>query len=72
MKTTLKRISAAIIVLLILCTLGVALRAQTDNQSDTGDPLQPLAPGDIPETAAFFRLSDYLEYGGSLGRHGRS
>lgn len=67
MKTTLKRITAATIALLILSALGIALRAQTNNQTDLDNPLRPVDPADLPESAAFFRLSDYLAYDGSLG-----
>lgn len=67
MKTTLKRSTAAAIALLIIFTLGAVLRAQTESSDNTDNPLQPVLRGDIPDSATFFRLSDYLANDGILG-----
>jgi Alpha/beta hydrolase of unknown function (DUF900) len=61
MKTTRRGIPSIAIVVVVLFAVGLAIRAQTDN------PLQPVALTNAPEGAAFFKMSDYIANGGSLG-----
>ena len=46
---------------------NIAIHAQTQNQTAADSILQPVAPADIPGSGTFYRLSDYLDNGGTLG-----
>ncbi len=67
MKTTRQTAIALAATALLAIGIVTALQAQTDAQVSTDDTLQPVPPENIPATAAFFRLSDYLANGGTLG-----
>src|SRR6185437_958638 len=66
MKTTQRGVLSLAAILTILFAVGLALRAQTDGQA-TDNTLQPVPVANLPQGAAFFRMSDYLTSGGSLG-----
>jgi hypothetical protein len=51
----------------MLYAFGAMLHAHADDQITSDNSLQALAPGDIPDSGAFFKLSDYLANGGTLG-----
>jgi hypothetical protein len=51
----------------VVIAANLAIQAQTQNQATADSILQPVPPADIPESGTFYRLSDYLDNGGSLG-----
>jgi hypothetical protein len=69
MKTTQRGIIAVsgTLSVIALISYSLASHGQSDSQSTADAILQPVAPGNIPQGAAFFYLSDYLNNGGSLG-----
>jgi hypothetical protein len=67
MKTTQRGGLWAAAIFVILFGLVAALRGQTDGQSGADNPLQPVALTNVTDRSAFFKMSEYIANGGSLG-----